>query len=318
VNESNLARADLNLLVLFQVVMQEGHVTRAARRLRVTPSAVSHGLKRLRQLLNDPLFLRTPKGVTPTARASELAEPIADILARVDGVFASAEPFDAATSTRRFTIGAPDDVSAVFLPALLTKLRSIAPRVDIGVRLLLPPRGGQPIAQAWEPVLEELEARTIDIAIAPLTKVPVRFVSRTLYDEDFVVAMRKGHPFARRPTLDRYCEMQHIVVSMSGDPHGLFDELLAKQERHRRVALTVPNFMQALAHVATTDLIAALPRRLVATYAAQFGLTSSELPVTRRPDGIRAVVTEAALMDPGVAWLFHLLQPARARRTDRR
>lgn len=307
-NESNLARADLNLLVLFQVVLQERHVTRAAERLRVTPSAVSHGLKRLRHVLNDPLFLRTPKGVVPTARASELAEPIADILARVAGVFAGAEPFDPATSTRRFTLGAPDAVSAVLLPALLTKLRSIAPRVDIGVRLLLPRHGGQPIERAWEPVLDELEARTIDIAIAPLAKVPIRFVAHTLYEEDFVVAMRKGHPFARRPTLTRYCEMQHVVVSMTGDPHGLFDEVLGKQKRQRRVALTVPNFMQALAHIAKTDLIAALPRRLVATYADQFGLTSTELPIARKPDGIRAVATEAALMDAGVAWLFGLLK----------
>lgn len=313
-NESNLARADLNLLVLFQVVLQEGHVTRAARRLRVTPSAVSHGLKRLRLVLNDPLFLRTPKGVTPTARALELAEPIADILARIDGVFASAEPFDATSSARRFTIGAPDDVSAVFLPPLLEKLRRMAPSVDIGVRLLLPPRAGQPLARAWDAVLDELEARTLDIAIAPLPQVPARFVARTLYEEDFVVTMRKGHPFVRRPTLSRYCELEHLVVSLTGDPHGLIDDLLAEKKLRRRVALTVPNFMQALAHVAKTDLVAALPRRLVATYAAEFRLTSTELPIRRKPDPIRVVATEAALMDAGVAWLFDLLQPSPPKR----
>src|SRR3954468_4613468 len=112
-NKIDLSRANLNLLVLFEVVLAERNVGRAAQRLKLTPSAVSHGLGRLRRLLNDPLFLRTPKGVVPTARASELAAPIADALARVRSVISSAEPFDPATSTRRFAIGAPDAISAV-------------------------------------------------------------------------------------------------------------------------------------------------------------------------------------------------------------
>src|ERR671912_1998487 len=97
-NEIDLSRTDLNLLVLFETVLKERHVGRAADRLNLTPSAVSHGLGRLRKLLNDPLFLRTPKGVVPTARATELAAPIADILARVRSVMATAAPFDPATA----------------------------------------------------------------------------------------------------------------------------------------------------------------------------------------------------------------------------
>src|SRR5215468_8898109 len=111
-NGIDLSRTDLNLLVLFEVVLEERHVGRAAARLNLTPSAVSHGLGRLRRLLNDPLFLRTPKGVVPTARALDLAAPIADILARVGSVMATAAPFEPAASTRRFMIGAPDGVSA--------------------------------------------------------------------------------------------------------------------------------------------------------------------------------------------------------------
>src|SRR5215468_5994345 len=113
-NQISLSRVDLNLLVLFHTVLEEGHVARAAGRLNLTPSAVSHSLGRLRYLLNDPLFLRTPKGVVPTARALELGEPVADILARVRGVVGGAERFEARTSTRRFVIGSPDGVSAVF------------------------------------------------------------------------------------------------------------------------------------------------------------------------------------------------------------
>ena len=118
-NEIDLSRADLNLLVLFEAVLDEGHVGRAAERLNLTASAVSHGLGRLRRLLDDPLFLKTPKGVVPSARALELAAPVAEILDRVRAVVATAAPFDPATSTRRFMIGAPDASSAVFLPPLL-------------------------------------------------------------------------------------------------------------------------------------------------------------------------------------------------------
>jgi DNA-binding transcriptional LysR family regulator len=307
-NEIDLSRADLNLLVLFEVVLQESHLGRAAQQLNLSPSAVSHGIGRLRRLLNDPLFLRTPKGVVPSARARELAEPISDILARVRSVVSTSEPFDPARSTRRFTIGAPDGVSAVFLPWLLADLRRLAPRVDIGIRQVPLPRRGRASQQAWEAVLEDLEARTIDIAVIPVDEVPARFVEQALYEEDFVIAMRAGHPFAATPTLDHYCAMQHLVVSLSGDPHGIFDEILAQQGRSRRVALTVPSFIQALAAIAQTDLIAALPRNLVAAHAARFGLISVEGPFPPRRDRIRAVMTKAASMDAGVAWLFRVLQ----------
>src|SRR6266545_3007950 len=128
-NGINLSRTDLNLLVLFEVVLEERHVGRAADRLNLSPSAVSHGLKRLRRLLNDPLFLRTPKGVVPTVRAAQLAEPVAEVLARVRNVIASAEAFDPAKSSRRFIVAAPDGVSSVILHPLLALLRSRAPGI---------------------------------------------------------------------------------------------------------------------------------------------------------------------------------------------
>src|SRR5262245_53140445 len=135
-NEINLSRSDLNLLVLFEAVLETRHVGRAAARLSLTPSAVSHGLGRLRRMLSDPLFLRTPKGVVPTQRALELAEAVGDILARSRRLIGSATPFDPAKSSRRFTIGMPDGVSAVLLPPLLAGMRRTAPRIDISVRYL--------------------------------------------------------------------------------------------------------------------------------------------------------------------------------------
>src|SRR5262245_55929040 len=130
-NQIPLSRIDLNLLVLFHVVLEEGHVARAAGRLNLTPSAVTHAIGRLRHLLNDPLFLRTPKEVLPTARALELGEPAAEILTRVARVMASAVPFDPATSDRRFMIGAPDTVLASAMDPLLEFAATEAPHLDI-------------------------------------------------------------------------------------------------------------------------------------------------------------------------------------------
>lgn len=306
-NTPHLSRVDLNLLVLFDAVMAECHVGRAARRLNLTASAVSHGLRRLRPLLEDPLFLRTPKGVVPTARATELAAPVADILARVRSVIATAEPFDPAKSSRRFIVGAPDGSAAVFLPSLLRAVGRVAPGIDIGLRQLLPPPRAATAAQAWEHALAELESRALDVAVLPLGEVPARFVKRTLYDEDFVIASRVGHPFVRNPTLDRFCAARHLVVSIGGDARGFVDNILARKGRARRVTLTVPNFMLALAAIAESDLIAALPRQLVARHAARFGLATTEPPWPLLSAPIRAVTTKAAMLDAGVAWLFEML-----------
>jgi len=306
-NETDLSRTDLNLLLLFDVVLQEGHVGRAAERLRLSPSAVSHGLARLRRLLNDPLFLRTPKGVIPTARAADLAGPIADILARARLVIASADPFDAAISRRRFTIGAPDAVSAVVLPQLLARIREAAPGIDIGIRQVLPPPGARSNEQAWAPALDGLEARSMDLAILPLHEVPARFTAETVYEEDFVVAAPAGHPFAEKPSLERFCEVQHLVVSLTGDPRGFVDDALAERGLSRRVALTVPNFMMALAVIPRTGLIAALPRHLIGRYGAQFGVIATEPPSPLRRDPISVIATKAAMMDAGVAWLFRTM-----------
>ena len=301
-NQIDLGRTDLNLLVLFEAVLRERHVGRAGDRLNLTPSGVSHRLGRLRPLLNDPLFLRTPKGVVPTARAAELAAPIADILVRTSAVMATAVPFDASTSTRRFTIGAPDGISALVLRPLLARLGASAPRIDIRQRQILPSP-----ARVWRSAVADLEAGAMDIAIIPSDDIAPRFEKRRLYEEDFVIAVRRGHRFARDPTLERYCQMQHLVVSDTGDPHGFVDEALAKRGRSRRIALTVPNFMLALAVVAETDLLTALPRRFAAMHAARFGILGIDAPLSLPGFRVNAVAPKVATMDAGIAWLFGLL-----------
>lgn len=313
-NEIDLSRADLNLLVVFEVVLKELHVGRAAERLNLSASAVSHGLGRLRTLLHDPLFIRTPKGVVPTERALSLAGPIHEILAGARRVISSAQPFDPATTTRRFMIGTQDASSNELLPPLLAEIGRTAPGIDIGLLTILPNQ------LSWVDAFADLDKRTIDIAILffndlpNFSGAPARFEARPLYDETFVVAMRAGHPFADEPTLERYCAMQHIISS-TGDSIGYVDLLLAEQGLSRRVALTVPNFMAGLAVVAETDLLAAMPQRFVARYAPKFNVVSTDVPLKQQISRMHAVVPKAALMDVGISWLLNLLEQTSRTRT---
>jgi DNA-binding transcriptional LysR family regulator len=275
--------------------------------LSLSPSAVSHGLGRLRRLLNDPLFLRTPRGVVPTARALELGPPVAEVLARVRAVVGSAAPFDARSSTRRFAIGAPDGAAAVFLPRLLTLLRKRAPGIDIATRQALPREGVESIDEAWRAMLEALEARALDVAVLPVANVPARFESQLLYAEDFAIAVRAGHPFIRRPTLPRYVSSEHLVVSQNGDPTGFVDVALAKQGLSRRVTLTVPSFSFALSLVADSDLLCAVPRRLLTLHAKRLGLRAVDAPLELPTFRLHAIASRAAMMDAGIAWLMRQL-----------
>ena len=293
-------------------MFDERHVGRAAGRLNLTPSAVSHGLGRLRKLLNDPLFLRMPKGVVPTARALTLREPVAEILARVQNVLGSAAPLDPATTSRRFVVAAPDAVLASTTIPLLERIGAEAPHVDVGLIHVMPQRHARSKEALWAGCLMMLENREVDLAMLPINQVPPRFEARRLYDEDFVVAMRKGHPFARAPTEAAFCAAEHLLVSLNGDPHGFIDEMLAKRGSRRRVVLTVPSFVMALIHLANSNLLAVLPRRLVRQHAALLGLMAVELPLRRKSDPIHALVTRAAMMDAGVAWLVKLFSELHA------
>jgi DNA-binding transcriptional LysR family regulator len=302
-NTIDLTQVDLNLLVDFEAVFGERHVGRAAARLHLTSSAVSHGLGRLRELFADPLFLRIPKGVMPTARAAELAPSVADVLTRVRGVLGSVEPFSAKSSTRRFTLGMPDSSAAVLLPPLLSTLAREAPGIDLSIRHLLPQDGVQALDQG-----------SVDLVVLALDDAPARFSSKVAWEEEFVIAARASHPFLKAPSLRRYCAQKHMLVSITGDPAGFLDQALAEKGLSRRVALSVPNFMLALAALADSDLLAALPNSLLAAHGERFGLGSVKAPLPLRRWQLRAVAPHAALTDPGVAWLFDAIdRAARAR-----
>jgi DNA-binding transcriptional LysR family regulator len=131
---------------------------------------------------------------------------------------------------------------------------------------------------------------------------------RLLYREDFVIAMRRGHRFAEEPTLARYCEMQHLLVSVTGDADGYVDVELAKLGLSRRVVMTMPNFMMALPVIAESEMISALPERLVSAYADRFDIVAVTAPLALRRFDIRLIAPKVALMDAGLAWLFDVVE----------
>jgi DNA-binding transcriptional LysR family regulator len=299
-NETALRKADLNLLLLFQVVMRERHVGRTAAALHVSPSAVSHGLRRLRGLFGDPLFLRTPKGVVPTARAQLLAEPIGELLSRADQLLAGQGGFRPASSERRFTIGTMDAVATSFLPPLLARVQPMAPRVCIELVHV-------PLGDAFT----VLDAHRADIVVLPiLDAVPARFEARAVYSEDFVVVARAKHPIWKRCTLQRYCDFAHVLVSPAGGARGFVDDILQARGLTRHVAAVVPNFLLAMALLAECDLIGTMPRRVVQLHAERFGLRMGPAPLTLDDSGstIYAAVPRVSLLDTGVAWMYGMLR----------
>jgi DNA-binding transcriptional LysR family regulator len=308
-NEIDLSRTDLNLLVLFETVLSKGNVGLAAAELSLSPSAVSHGLGRLRRLLNDPLFLRTPRGVVPTDRALELAPQIADVLQGVRAVLSTAQAFQPATSTRRFRLGVGDAFLCVAGPVLAARLAAGAPSVGLAVMHVVPSFRQSVDEGAWDHVLAMLESRELDVAILPWVKCPARFVAREVIDAEdrLVAATRADHPFARDPSLDSYCRARHLVVSIRGDPVAATDGILADLGRDRQVVMTAPSFSSALMLAAESDLVVSLPESLVRVQGARFGLVGTPLPFEVAPGNVVAVTTRAALQDMGVAWLAGLV-----------
>lgn len=309
-NQTDLSRIDLNLLVLFEAVMQDRHVGRAADRLNLSPSAVSHGLGRLRKLMNDPLFLRTPRGVVPSDRATALAPRITDILSAVRGVVADAEPFDPATSARRFRIGLFDAMLGVFGSALLAAFTRVAPFAGLSILHVLPSFRNAAGDGEWDHVLAQLEARELDAAIflhQTNPPIPARFDSRLLGADRLVAVTRTGHPYARNPSFETYCAARHMLISQSGDARGVIDSALASLGLSREVAVTVPSFMTGLAMIATTDLIVGLPQSLVRALGKPFDVTSTPLPMEVDPAPIAIVTTRAASADAGVAWFRDMI-----------
>lgn len=253
---------DLNLLRVFDVVMDERNLTRAAQRLSMTQPAVSNALRRLREAVGHELFSRSARGVAPTADAEALWPAVRDALA---GLRQALDPqeFDPSLDARSFRIATADATATLLMPGLVAALESRAAGVNLRVLPLTTrdPRG-------------LLEQGQVDLALGFFPAVATALAAEgdaasvrmePLYDSEYMAVMRRGHSLAAPGvlTLDNYCAARHLLVSFSGRPHGFVDEALGALGRRRRIVLTVNQFFTAGRVVTQSDLLTVLPRRFV-------------------------------------------------------
>lgn len=295
---ADIRTLDLNLLKAFDALMDERSVTRAAARLALTQPAVSGMLTRLRDAFDDPLFVRSARGVVPTARAEALAPTVRHLLQEVAALLQPLH-FDPASTALTLTVAATDyALRAVVLP-WLSLLRAQAPQVRVSVR---------PMDDAH--LAAQLERGEVDLALTTPEAAPPNVHARRLFDEDYVVVARAAHPALAqgRLTLNAFCQLDHALVSYGGAPfEGATDRALASLGRERRVVVSVGSFLMLPELLRRTDLIAVAPARLVATEA---GLATCAPPVTV-PGFTKVAVWHARChRDAGQRWARDLLVEA--------
>ena len=246
----NINRLDLNLLKIFDAIYRTRSVSRAADEVALSQPAVSNALNRLRGHLDDELFIRDPRGMTPTARATQIAPKISEALNLVGSTLRAAGDFDPATLSRRFRIGASDYETTLLLPPMIEHVLRAAP----GIQLLT-----QHLATC--DVRSALDEGSLDLTFGLQDDMPARHACTHLWREEFAVLLRRGHELAKPNMLSlaTYCEARHALLSMNGDDRGIVDRLLAAQGMTRRVYTSAPYFAALGAMVASSDLIATIP-----------------------------------------------------------
>lgn len=289
----SIKNLNLNLLLVLDVLNREQNVTRAAEHLGLTQSAVSNALAQLRQALDDPLFVRSRRGVVPTERALALAGPVRQALAIVEGALEGSGSFDPQKSTRSFVIAASDYTEYVVLPPLLRHLEREAP----GVRLEL---------RAWghHEVPAGLETGELDLMLGYYNALPPGYREQLLFEEEYTCIVRKRHPSVRRRlTLKRYLDLSHVLVTQRPGSLGSVDVALGRMGLKRKVGARVSHFLMVPHLVAHTDMIAALSRRIAEPAARSLGLVLYPPPLALPKSTVGQVWHERTDSDAAQRWL---------------
>lgn len=276
----NFRTFDLNLLRVFDEVMAERNLTRAARNLAMTQPAVSNAMRRLRDQLSDELLVRSGYGVEPTPLAEKLWPIVRQALGELRGAMVP-DRFDPANSHASFQLAMADATAALLVPPLVRAIETQAPGVSLRV---LPLTTRDPRSMLASTDLD-LAVGYFPVAVGSITLASMQQGEaettrhQRLYDGEYVCVMRRDHPLAnRRMTLDAYCEAHHLLVSFSGRPYGFIDEALAAVHRSRRIVLTVNQFFTAGRVVSNSDLLTVLPRHFLYANGMQQDFAIRQLP----------------------------------------
>jgi DNA-binding transcriptional LysR family regulator len=278
----NFLTLDLNLLRVFDEVMAERNLTRAARNLAMTQPAASNALRRLRETLGDELVTRAGYGVVPTPFALTIWPAVREALANLRAAIAPVD-FDASTTRTTFVLAMADATSAILIPRLLKILESEAPRASMRVR----PLTTRDPRQLLEGDEVQMAVGYFPAVVSAITlgemqeDIPDTFGHAPVYSGQYVCAMRRDHPLAGAAmSLDAYCAARHLLVSFSGRPFGFVDEALAVIKRARRIVLTVNQFFTAAQVVSQSDLLTILPRDFIPSTGIADRLAWQPLPVS--------------------------------------
>ena len=302
---------DLNLLRVFDTVMAEGSLTRAADKLAITQPAVSNAMRRLRDTLGDELLVRQGHGVQPTPRALTLWPVVREALGNLQQSLAP-EVFDPSSATLTLVLAMADATAGTLVPNLVPILEREAPHLSIRIvplttrdpRGLLDSETADMAVGHFPAVLADLTARAQSGTLVP-------HEHRRLYDGEYVAVMRKGHPLALMPlTLEHYCAARHLLVSFSGRAYGFIDEALAALGRERQIALTVNQYTTAARVVSQSDLVTVLPRHFVPITGLQHLLQVHPLPLEVQAVHVDALWHKRGPNRAAYEWLLNALQHA--------
>jgi DNA-binding transcriptional LysR family regulator len=297
----NLGRIDLNLLVHLDALLTERSVTRAAARVGMGQSAMSHNLARLRELFGDELLTRGSDGMRLTPRAVTLLEPVRTMLTQVEALVSRDQAFDPATAVRTFRFGLPDSMEVLIMPALLARMREVAP----GIHLRL-------YNSDASRLFDDLDADEVDLAIGYDTFQRGQFhhKRRKLFTETYLCMFNAEKTGVAPPiSLGDYVRLPHVLTSLrpGRSVHGIVDEALEKLGLGRSVALTTPRFLTVPSLVARAPVIVTMQARLARLFAAEFGLSLSPPPVELSEVTVSLLWHASYDHDPAHTWLRELV-----------
>ena len=304
-----MSDVDVGLLLTLDALLKEQNVTHAAARLNITQSALSARLTRLRQLLNDPLFIpaASGRGMIPTPHATALRPELSRLLERLNDFINTAHQFDPATSRRVFRIAATDNPAAIIAPDLIPLIRSQAPQAQVAFTLPDKARIG-----------DHLEQGEVDLFVGTADDAAGGLVGQTLFEDEFVTAQRRGHPRGQRDmTLDEFCRLDHLLISTAGGHFsGMIDNALAEIGRERRVSVSIQSYALAPLVLTSSDCICTLPRRFLQRFDQILDLFKP--PLSLSTFGMQMIWHPKMRTDPAHKWLRKMvLQVARGRGTLR-
>lgn len=291
--ELRLSDINMNLLLALEALLHEANVTRAARRVHITQSAMSRNLAALRELVGDPLLIRGPGGMRLTPRAQALMAPLELGLRQLQRALGQETEFEPGTSGRRFTLAMGDFVAVLVMPPLLQRLRTLAPGLRIDVT---------PIDRRRN--LELLESGEQDLAVGVRFEAATGLVITPQIGQRFVCAVRQGHPEIQGSlSLEQYERWPHALIGSGRDAEAVVDAALRKLGRARTVAVRVPYFLAAPVMVAASDLILTVAQLVAEHFARTHPLQVLPPPIELPPFGIDLAWHERFERDPGHRWL---------------